>query len=138
MIDNDFIKINDNLIHLNYLIEQSMKKPDRDGFENDRIYNKLENFQDELESLTRYIERMQHKAIEGHLELNSNERYSCPEADIEFTCGSSIEVFIKTEYDEGEWYDGRIEFKFEEGYYFYNYNGENVLLHEGMRVRVRI
>lgn len=138
MIDSDFIKIKNQAEYLNSLIESAIDNYNREGFENHKIYSKLENFQGNLEGVINFIEYMSKKPIVGHLQLMDTGKYECPEAGVHFSCGSRMEVLIKTEYDEEPmWNMGRVEYQTDGGYYFFNYNGDNVFLHEGMQVRVR-
>lgn len=138
MIDKDFIKIKEQAEYLNSLIETSMNNYEREGFENKKIYNKLENFQGNLEGVIEFIKYMSKKPIVGHLQLMDTGKYECPEAGVHFSCGSRIEAFVQTEYDdEPRWCSGRVEHQTDGGYYFFNYDGDNVFLYEGMQVRVR-
>jgi hypothetical protein len=50
-----------------------------------------------------------------------------------FSCGYPIEV-----YNKGQWQIGKVEYSNKYGgYYFYNHDGENTPLKEGLRVRTR-
>lgn len=138
MIDKDFVKIKEQAEYLNGLIESAIDNYNRDGFENSKIYGKLENFQGNLEGVIEFIKYMSKEPIVGYLQQMDTGKYECPEAGVYFSCGSRIEAFVKAEYDdEPKWCSGRIEHSDEGGYYFYNYDGENVFLYEGMKVRVR-
>lgn len=138
MVDKDFIKIKDQVDYLVGLIDSSMNNYERDGFENQKIYRRLEDFQGSLESLSEFIKYMNKKPIVGHLQQIEGGKYECPEADVHFSCGSRMEAFVQTEYDdEPTWCSGRVEHQTDGGYYFLNYDGDNVFLYEGMKVRVR-
>lgn len=66
--------------------------------------------------------------------MNSNGRYVLN--GIELTCGYPVELWNNKCH---EWEDGRIEHSLKYGgYYFYNYDGEHVVLNDGIKARVRL
>lgn len=138
MVDRDFKEIKEKLDYINALIESAMGKDDRKGFENKKIYAKLEGLQSEIESVGEFIEYMNKKTIVGHLEEMEDGKFRCKEFEVQFSCGSRVEALIKSsEGEEAIWCMGRVEHNRDGGYYFYNYNGNNVYLYDGMKVRVR-
>ena len=63
MVDKDFMKIKDQVDYLVSLIDSSMNNYERDGFENQKVYRRLEDFQGNLESLSEFIKYMNKEPI---------------------------------------------------------------------------
>lgn len=120
-------------VELNYLLRIL---ENADGYDFGKLVNEIRYF-------TQPSER-----IEGHLSLNSSERYEIKKADRYFTSGDRIEVFIDnkdTDEDRG-WQFGRVEYAHGNirglegytGYYFLNYSGwDNHALKTGMLAAFR-
>lgn len=105
-----------------------------ENFEDIRGCKATEKIIEDLEDFIRTIEHYSKKTKEGYLELNKNGRYELK--GIELTCSYPVEIYNSKCHD---WNDGRIEHSDEYGgYYFYNYDGEHVVLNDGIRARVRI
>lgn len=104
-----------------------------------RLISLFENH--DIESLQQTLLYLTLERIEGRLYLAWNGRYRLNNAcGIEFTCGSSIEIFITDrDSDDYGWNIGRVEYQEAMGgYYFLNESGwENHRLEEGMKVAVR-
>ena len=138
MVDKDFMNIKDQVDYLIKLIDISMNNYNRNDFENKHVYYKLEGLQSDLDCISEYIKYMNTVPVEGYLVELDNEKYECPEADMRYSCGSQMEAYIKPyEDEEPMWCIGRVEHDTDKGYYFLNYEGDNVVLYEGMKVRVR-
>lgn len=135
MIDRDLMEIKEDIEMLNCKITSAMKQYNRKSFESEHIYAKLESFQSDLESLIHSYSYFEREAKEGQLTLNNRGRYEINGNDL--TCGSSLEILTKDEWDlVATWKHGRIEHN-SNGYYFSNYDGEDFQLDEGMQARSR-
>lgn len=138
MIDKDFIEIQRQIESLILSIDKATDNYDRKGFENNKVYSVIENMMGDLERARQTIYYMSKIPTVGHLVMNENGRYECPEADYTYTSGSRMEAYVKPDEDEeSQWCIGRVEHDNDRGYYFMNNDGNNVFLHEGMKVRVR-
>lgn len=137
MIDKDFIEIENEARELKVLIKRALDNYKREGFENNHIYNKLENhFSEEVNDLVKYMEYIQKETKEYTLKLRNDGRYETNDESHYFTSGSSIEVYS----DNVGWCTGRVECRHEDDrsiYYFLNNEDDNVDLFEGMKIRLR-
>ncbi|APM37305.1 DUF5348 domain-containing protein [Clostridium kluyveri] len=104
------------------------------SFEDGKAYMALEKVLEDMGDFIRDIEHYSKETEQGYLQLNSSSRYMLN--DVELTCGYPLEIY-NTKY--GVWEDGRIEHSSKYGgYYFYNYDEENIPLNEGIKARIRI
>ncbi|WP_270545599.1 DUF5348 domain-containing protein [Clostridium butyricum] len=137
MIDKDFIEIENEARELKVLIKRALDNYKREGFENNHIYNKLENhFSEEVNDLVKYMGYIQKETKEYTLKLRNDGRYETNDEAHYFTSGSSIEVYI----DNVGWCTGRVECRHDDDrsiYYFLNNEDDNVDLFEGMKIRLR-
>lgn len=73
----------------------------------------------------------------GVLRLRTDERFEVINSDYEYitylTCGDPLEL-----YDDSnrKWIKGRVEHKWNEGYYFLADDGRNISLYENYKVRI--
>lgn len=105
-----------------------------ESFEDNKGCAAIEKLIEDLEDFTKTINYYSKNTKEGHLKLSENDRYIL--YNREFSCGNPIEIY-NTEYQE--WESGRVEHSSKYGgYYFYNNDGENIALSEGMKARIRI
>ena len=92
---------------------------------------------EEIADLARWVDYLQKPRTQGRIFLQDNGRYVMDTADIEFTCGRPIEVYIPGGTDGG-WHLGRVEHAYRyDGYYFYSHTGDHCPLQDGMLVAVR-
>ncbi|MTK13906.1 MAG: hypothetical protein F8N39_18145 [Clostridiaceae bacterium] len=109
-------------------------KASTEEFDNRKACKSLEKFIEDIEDFVRDIKHYSKDTELGYLQLNSNGRYVLN--DTELTCGYPIEIY-NTKYNE--WNDGRIEHSSEyDGYYFYNYDKDHIVLNDCVKARIRV
>lgn len=135
----DLLEFKDKTESLRNKSETILRNYKRKGFENVKCYGEIEKFVEHLDDCIKTINYYNKPTIEGTLHKNKNGRFDLVFANHQFTSGSSIEVLV-----DGEWCVGRVEYGSveythgeNEGYYFYNYDGNNIMLENGMTARIR-
>lgn len=110
-------------------------------FEDKKAYKAIERLVESLENTEETIEHYNKPAKDGTLMEDVRGKFYIEFSDgsssYPFSCGSSIEVYLKDDPEEDidqGWYSGRVEHN-GEGYYFYGAN--KPMLYTGMRARVR-
>lgn len=134
-MDNQYLKSISMLESTRQSIKYVFDKAEIKTFEDKRASNILEKVIEILDENIFELKHYSKESIEGDIYKLSNGKWAfCSNGKEEyFSCGYLVEIFDK---DENEWLSGRIEHSKGE-YYFYNYDGDNLELYKGMRVRIR-
>lgn len=141
MLDRDFVEIKEELERLYKKVDKVLGNYDRVGYENEKVYQMLEDNSGRLETMSNFISYFNRSFYRDVLVLRPDGRYGCSSTDKYYTCGSTMEAYAEPysycEENIALCY-GRVEYSDEMGgYYFKNYDGKDVTLYEGMRVLVR-
>lgn len=103
-------------------------------FEDVKAYKAMEKLIEDIDTFVSDIKHYSKDTKQGYLRINNNNRYIIN--DIELSSGFPIEVY-NVEYQE--WEAGRIEHSSKYGgYYFKNYDGNNIVLSDGIIARIRV
>jgi hypothetical protein len=133
MLDKKYIGFLKDLKSLKSNAENLLKGDAGDNFEDRKCHESIGYLKKEIEDAIHDMELLSKTTLDGKLVLNSQGRFNLDTAqELYFTCGSPLEMFI-----DNEWYRGRVESDGKD-YYFYNYEGENIPLNEGMKARIRV
>ena len=115
---------------------------DRETMEESEIRHAIYKASEKLNDAKRAIIHFSKHTKEGYLRENSSGKFEIKYKDgansYPFSCGSSLEIYLKNdrpdvEREEG-WYSGRVEYS--NGYYFYGPGNPN--LYSGMKARQRL
>lgn len=132
-MDKNYVKAlniaEDALSRINSLYE----KASIESFEDRKVCKGTEKLLEDLDDFIKTIKHYNKTTQEGYLFFNSKNRYSL--GNVELTCGTSVEVYNE-KYQE--WESGVVEHSSKYGgYYFLNYDNENISLSENMKARIR-
>ena len=111
-----------------------------ESMESKIAFRKLESLAEMLNDTQDYIEHFSKPTKEGYLIKNDRDKFELMvdgKSLREFSCGSSIEIYLDGDNGEG-WYPGRVEHRFQQGYYFYGDDTDKPLLEHGMKARIRV
>lgn len=149
MIDKDILEYKKKLDQILEEGKYLLHNYKRVGFENERIYRKIESLDELITYVNDDIERLLKPTCEGELGLLNDGRYGIVGTPYYFCCGTYIEIYNpigENEFDK--WLPGNVEgrFKFNNNgeyvnYYYFNSADDEELnfdLYEGLKVRVRI
>ena len=133
MLNKKYQNILDEIKGINKKNKEILKTGTIENFEDEKAHSILEYLYKEIDEAVYELEHLKREVKEGILLLNSQGRYNLDTMpEFYFTCGNPLEILV----DE-EWHRGRIEHA-DSDYYFWNYDGKNIKLSEGMKARIRV
>jgi hypothetical protein len=130
-MDNNYLEAIKTLESTSATLDRILDKASCQSFEDIKAYKILERVIEKVEDSISDLKYFSKDLMYGTLYKLDNGKYAINE-DNYFSCGYDIEVWSES---DQEWQVGRVEHN--RDYYFYNYDGDNFELSEGLRVRIR-
>lgn len=131
-MDNNYLEAIKTLESTSATLDRILDKASCQSFEDIKAYKVLERVIEKVEDSISDLKYFSKDLIYGTLYKLDNGKYAINE-DYYFSCGYDIEVYNES---DQEWQVGKVEYTGND-YYFLNYDGNNLGLCEGLKIRIR-